>query len=59
MQSGLTEIVIPKNVKCIEKSAFNSCTSLKSITLNEGIQTIGEYCFAKSGLENVKIPGSI
>ena len=27
--------------------------------LNDGLETIGMYCFAESGLEQVSIPGSV
>ena len=46
-------------LKCIGKAAFHSCRALKQVRLNEGLEIIGEYCFAGNGLEMVSIPGSV
>ena len=41
------------------KSAFLECKSLKTISLPANLETIGEYCFHKSGLTELKIPNSV
>ena len=41
------------------KTAFLKCKSLKTISLPSGLQTIGEYCFQKSGLTELMIPSSV
>ena len=38
--SNIEYISIPGTVKSIDKSAFYKCTSLKEVTLNEGIEII-------------------
>ena len=49
---SLTEVIIPDNVTYVGEYAF-SRTSLKSITLGEGIVSIGFYAFGACDLENV------
>lgn len=53
--SQLTDVVIPSSVsfdgvsyavKTIGKRAFNNCSNLQSITLNEGLERIDDYAFS-------------
>ena len=55
------EIVkIPKSVKKIEDRTFVGCSSLKCLTISEGVKEIGESAFEDcSNLEVVKIPNSV
>ena len=64
----LTEIVVPGNVKIIWDGAFSNCSKLRSITLCEGIQAIGnpdgsnEGCRVFDGcvsLSALEIPASV
>lgn len=56
----ITTIEIPSNVSTIAASAFSQCYSLTSVTLNEGLNNIGEYAFDRSGLNgNITIPNSV
>lgn len=45
-------------LECIPKSVFNLCDQLERITLNEGLRTIGEFCFKGTGLRGIEIPRS-
>ena len=57
---SITSVVIPATVTSIGSKAFYQCTSLNSVTLNEGLQTIGEYAFQYcSALLSVSIPSSV
>jgi hypothetical protein len=51
--------VIPNNLKNIGKLAFSGTTNLKSIKLNNGLQSIGRGAFSCSGLTEISIPGSV
>ena len=48
-ETGLVDIVIPGTLKNIPANAFDFCQSVKSITINEGVETIGEYAFSSAG----------
>lgn len=58
--SGLTSVVIPKNVKTVEKFAFCECYNLQSATLSEGVTTIREGAFAYCvSLQTVTLPSTM
>ena len=41
----ITEVVIPKGVKKLEDNTFYECKNLTSVTLPEGLESIGECAF--------------
>ena len=43
----------------IGEYAFEECSALKSVTLPDGLETIGEGAFTKTGLESIKFPSSL
>lgn len=55
---ALTEVVIPSSVIKIENQAFYN-SGLTTVTLNEGLTTIGVTAFAYSQLSSVTIPGTV
>ena len=62
----LTEITIPASVKKIANNAFykdyysTEADKIQKITLNEGIEEIGENAFASlTNLNNISIPSSV
>jgi hypothetical protein len=57
---SITSVVIPSTVTYIGYQAFYQCTFLNSVTLNEGLQTIGEAAFQYcSALLSVSVPSSV
>lgn len=46
-------------LETIEMSAFQSCSSLKSIVIPEGTQSVGRTVFAGTALEKITIPASV
>ena len=48
-----------RNLKELGESAFGQCKKLRQILLNEGLEMIGLWCFSKSTLEEVVLPGSV
>lgn len=58
-------IVIPATyaglpVKTIGGHAFDTCTTLRSVVISEGVETIGGYAFSEcANLESVHIPESV
>ena len=47
------------NVTAIGDGAFMNCSTLTSLTLPEGLESIGSYAFAGTGLESLEIPDSV
>ena len=63
VKAKTTEIIsceINANCKFILTSAFQGCSSLTSVTIPEGVTSIGTYAFVScSSLTNVTIPSSV
>lgn len=61
--SGLRSITIPGSVKCIPNFCFSNCKNLESVTVMDGVKTIGVQAFSYSGDESkpftVSIPQSV
>lgn len=58
---GCKASIIPadESVTSIGDFAFRGCNGLTSVTIPEGVTSIGESAFQSTGLENVVIPNSI
>ena len=54
-----TDLVIPASVERIGDYTFQTCTSLKSITISEGVKHIGMSAFAGCQISSITIPESI
>ncbi len=61
LKSGIESIVIPKNVKSIGQSAFESCPNLVSIEFEEGsvLETIGNQAFRYTTLQSITFPDGL
>lgn len=59
MRLEYIDLSAARGLKSIGKAAFSSCEALKQVLLNDGLETIGERCFAKCELDGVSIPGSV
>ncbi len=61
-KSSLTSLSVPGTVKYIWDGAFSNSTSLKSITLGNGISEIGQSAFSgckNTSLTSITIPNSV
>lgn len=56
--TGIEELVFPKNLKYILRSAFEDCR-LKRADLPDGLEYVGVEAFKKSDLTQVYIPSSV
>ena len=57
-------VVIPQKIDGypvteIGEGVFEECTRLTSVTIPEGVETIGPYAFCWSGLREVKLPSTL
>lgn len=52
-------IEIPEGVKCIGREVFHSCDSLKSVSLPDSLEEIGEYAFADCQINELNIPSGV
>lgn len=46
--TGFEKLILPGNITSIGSKAFSDMPELKEVELEEGIEALGEYCFAKS-----------
>ena len=57
-----TEVNVPGTVKTIERNAFEGCDHVRSVTIGDGVQTIGNRAFASMPLmagAEVVLPASV
>lgn len=57
--TGITNFVIPKSVLNIAAGAFQNCENLAIVTLEDGVQTIGNKAFKGTKIESITIPNSV
>ena len=53
------QVVLPISIEEIEDSAFENCSSLKSISLPMALKTIGDGALKGTGLRTIAIPRSV
>ena len=57
--SGFTSVTIPNSVTIIEDFAFCMCPNLSSVTLSEGLISIGGSAFESCNISSISIPNSV
>lgn len=57
--SKIKTIEIPSSVNTITYEAFQGCTELKTVKLNEGLKTISDSAFQETGIEEITIPSTV
>ncbi len=56
----VTELVIPEGISEVKPFAFDSCTSLTSVSISDSVTSIGERAFGNcTSLTSVSIPDSV
>ena len=58
-QTNLETAVIPSTITEIPDNAFYECTSLKTIYLAEGLQSIGASAFINTALDSIVLPSTL
>lgn len=59
MNSPISTITLPVNLKAIGQAALAGCANLTTITLPVGLETIGNYAFNRSGLTEIVVPENV
>lgn len=57
--SVIVSATIPANIDEIGESAFNTCTSLAEVTIENGVKSIGDLAFLETDLLQITIPSSV
>ena len=57
--TGLKRLVCPQSLKVIGERSFFHCKKLANVELNEGLESIGAFAFAESGLEAIRVSSSV
>lgn len=57
--AALESIALPSAIRHLPPQAFIGCAALKNITLPDSLVTVGDWCFAKSGLTSVILPEGV
>lgn len=57
--NSLKSVHIPGNVKEVQQSAFYGDKAIEEITIDEGVETLVQYCFYGIPLKKITLPASI
>ncbi|HFI0159195.1 TPA: leucine-rich repeat protein [Streptococcus suis] len=57
--TGIKEVILPKELKVIGSGAFRSTHNLKEIDLGEKLEELGSEAFRNSGLTHITLPDSL
>lgn len=52
-------MTIPGNVKEIGEDAFSVCNNLSSVTIENGVESIGDEEFFDAGFSEITVPSSV
>lgn len=55
----ITKAIICDGISNVAPMAFNNCISLTSVSMPNGIETIGYWAFSKTGITGVTIPNTV
>ena len=56
---GITSVTLPDSVECVGINAFNTCSSLTSVSFGENVAYIGNEAFAYTNVTTLSLPNSI
>lgn len=57
--SSLTTLVCGRSLVTISRFAFNKCTALKEVELNNGLMSMEMLCFGDTNLSELTVPSSV
>jgi len=56
---SLRNVVLPSSLKIVDEYMFSNCKSLTSLSLPEGIVSVGDSAFSDSGLTSLSWPSAV
>ncbi|MCR5846103.1 MAG: leucine-rich repeat domain-containing protein [bacterium] len=59
LNSKVERIICPQSLRAIDTKAFFQCRNLAEVSLNEGLEHIGDEAFAKTAISSLRIPASV
>lgn len=54
-RTGFNILVLPSNVRVAGEKAFADCYVLQKVTIEEGVEELGAFCFAKSEFDSYQL----
>lgn len=54
-RTGFNNLVLPSNIRAIGEKAFSDCYYLQKVTIEEGVEELGAFCFAKSEFDSYSL----
>lgn len=54
-KTGFNEITLPSNIRVAGEKAFADCYALQKVTIEEGVEELGAFCFAKSEFNSYEL----
>ena len=54
-RTGFNQLDLPGNIRVIGEKGFADCYRLQKVTLEDGIEELGAFCFAKSEFESASL----
>lgn len=57
--SEITSVICPDSLRVVGEGAFENCSSLRKVRLNQGIEQIKDRAFYGTDLESAEIPASV
>ena len=57
--TDITSIVLPDGITELPDNSFSSCGKLASVTLPDGLKSMGQSCFSGSGIEGISLPETL
>ena len=58
-KKNITEVNIKSSIKNIGAEAFRNCSTIKTLNIENGVETIGDRAFYRTALTSVTIPKSV
>lgn len=55
----ILKVVLPDSMRTIDYKAFQGCSHLRELEINDGLYEIGGWAFAHTALTGVKLPDSV